>query len=245
MNRRSIFFLIRRNPILFVFSAVFSFAVVAATVSGMAWYAYVLYARSITHKMLSDITGAEPVMERFAINPLSGEVSVKNLKIPNALVYENACKSSTLSYARNCSAAAEVASLKIVCDGISFVSERPEVSAFEIEIDELSAIRLSPQKFNVLELLKNASQYFSASKNGLKKVSVKINAGKRSEYSVLYLDFSSARDVIHLDRNEDFSFADTSGDGVDETLRRLCAAFSKNSAFAFLARAVDNYLEER
>ena len=245
MNRRSIFFLIRRNPILFVFSAVFSLAVVAATVGGIAWYAYVLYARSITYKMLSDITGAEPVMERFAINPISGEIRITNLKIPNALVYENACKTSTLSYARNCNMAAEVASLKIVCDGISFVSERPEVSAFEVEIGELNAIRLSPQKFNVLELLKNASQYFSVSKNGLEKVSVKINRNERAEYSVLYLDFSSARDVIHLDRNENFSFADSNAETVDKTLERLSAALSKNSAFAFLARAVDNYLEER
>ena len=243
MSIRSTLRGIKRNPLGFALSASAAAAAVFASAIGLLWMSYTMYAAGLAKSIISDASGQAPSIEKFYVNIFTGECVFENLKVMNPQDFDtrkylrdnhSGIIQSDEMFAAN--------KLRVKVSPLSVILGEPEVSEVEMSLTSVNAIRITPRMFNLPMFMRGISERVSTPQAGLKLFKISLNPAKDSQYSAIYLDFSSAKDVINIGQKESFSF-ERSNAKIKDILSDLQSEISKKTSMPFLSKAIGSYLD--
>ena len=234
---------IKNNPIRFVFASVFSLCVISLSTLGVLWLSYTTYALGVAKNIFTTATGATVDISSFQYNIRTNEFVFKNVIIHNSTDFET--KSASISNSNlkdvDMKDMAKIDELRVKADFLSVLGNSPKLTEIDMKISKINAIRITPRMFNLLMFFDNISEVVSISENGIKKFS--FNIEKSKTVNATYIDFSSKKDVIILERNDAFSFERSDVKDVKKMLKELSDELSAKTQLQFLSRAINNFLE--
>ena len=244
MSIRSILRGIKRNPLGFALSSSAAAAAVFASAIGILWMSYIMYAAGLAKSIISDASGQAPSIEKFYANIFTGECVFENLKIMNPQDFD------TRRYLRENLGGGIIQSdemfaankLRVKVSPLSVMLGEPEVSEVEMSLSSVNAIRITPRMFNLPMFMRGISERVSTPQSGLKSFKISLNPAKGSQYSAIYLDFSSSKDVINIGQKVSFNF-ERSHSKINAILADLKTEISKKTSMPFLSKAIGAYLD--
>lgn len=241
---RGTFRLIRKNPFGFLFATIISCIVVVVLSVGMIRLPYIIYTDSLSKKILSNVSGVMPVVSKYTANPVLGECVFEDLKILNSSEFDtsNFKNENGLTPIVAKREMLEIKKLKVYIKPLSVFSKKPQITGFEMEIENLNAIRITPRVYNILKFIDGIADELETNNGKINKFVVKIKTTSKEKQNVSYLDFSSSRDIININRNETFEFSEIGEQNIKNTLAKL--AKECNMSMPFISRAILSHIEK-
>ena len=234
----------KNNPIRFLIASVFSLCVVCVSTLGLVWILYTTYALGIAKNIFSKSTDSAIEIGTFRYEIRTAEFVFENVSLYNPSNFEVKNLTSNTNLKEIQPHMLKLSELRVKADFLSVLKNDPKISKAKIVISEINAIRITPKLFNLLMFIEKLSEHISVSENGIKNFAFVIekSSSKKNE-NITYVDFSSKKDVIVLNRNESFKFERSNIENVKNTLKELSAELSAKTQLQFVARALNNFLE--
>ncbi len=238
------FHLIRRNPLGFLLASAISLPIVFFILLELARLPISIYSLTSIKEIIADASGVAPEIERFNMNIATGECKFYGVKIFNSQNFDpQNYKSENLPVKKTKIEMLELNNVAIKFAPLSIFLSKPKVEELHIEFESINAIRMTPKMFNILLFMNKLSERFSTKGGTLDKLSIKINKNKDDNANVSYLDFSSSKDIINVEKNEEFSFEQNTPEDVQKTMKALSEAINKRTSMFFFSKAINTFIE--
>ena len=245
MEIKRTFRLIKRNPIMALIASIISISIIAVVAIGLLWLPISIYSLHTLKDLISNASGMRPDIKRFKMNILTGEYSFSSMVIFNSQKFDIQNYKSDSVYAKNAKTEMmKIESMKLKLSPFSIFAKKPVVEQLHVKISSINAMRITPKTFNILMFINNISESFSAKKGMLNKVSIEIVKNEKAPVNVSYLDFSSSKDVISIEKNEVFNYSRNEPENVEKILREISDEISKKTSMLFLSKAINSSLDK-
>ena len=245
MEIKRTFRLIKRNPIGALFASIVSISIIAVIVIGMLWLPISIYSLHTLKDLISDASGIRPDIKNFKMNILTGECDFSSVVIFNSQKFDIQNYKSDSAYAENAKTEMiKIESMKLKIVPFSIFAKKPVVEQLHAKISSINAMRITPKIFNILMFINNISESFSVKEGKLNKVSIEIVRNDDTPVNVSYLDFSSSKDVINIEKNEVFNYSKNEPESVEKILREISDEISKKTSMFFLSKAINSSLDK-
>ncbi|MBO5255500.1 MAG: hypothetical protein J6B07_06720 [Opitutales bacterium] len=241
---KTTFRLIKKNPISFVVATIISLVVIVVSSVGMLWMPYVIYTNALSKNIIAKASNTAPSISKYKANIFTGECVFENLVVFNSQEFDTSHyqdEGKTVKTIQK-NEMLEIKKMTVYINPLSIFNSKPEIKGVEIEIEAINAIRITPHIFNILKLITELSDEIMSTDNKINKFVFKLRKKPENQNNITYLDFSSSRDIINLQRNEEFSFSKIGEQDVKQTLNELADAC--NISMPFLSRAIKTYTQE-
>ncbi len=238
------FHLITRNPFGFLFASAISLPIVFFILLELARLPISIYTLTSIKEIISDASGVAPEIKNFNMNIATGECEFTGVKIFNSANFDpQNYKSENLPVKKTKIEMLELANVTIKFAPLSIFLAKPKIEELHIEFESINAIRMTPKMFNILVFMNKLSERFSTKNGTLNKLSIKIHKDKDGKANVSYLDFSSSKDIINVEKNEDFSFEQDTPADVQKSMKALSQAISTRTSMFFFSKAINSFIE--